>query len=178
MRITALLRGVTLIGKNKIPKMSYLIEILEDVGFKKVKTYIQSGNIILDTNLPLAETAQLIHKTIYEKIDADLSVIIKDKYHFLNGITDNPFSETYDRSRINLVFTNDIIDSNALALLKSKQFKDEQCIVTPECIYLYLPQDGKKKRLNTNYLEKHLSITATARRIKVIEKLIDVSESI
>ena len=46
MQIVALLRGVTPTGKNRIPKMSYLAEILEGVGFKHVKTYIQSGNIV------------------------------------------------------------------------------------------------------------------------------------
>ncbi|MDU3831014.1 DUF1697 domain-containing protein, partial [Gemella haemolysans] len=45
MEVIALLRGVTPTGKNRIPKMSFLVEILEKVGLKKVKTYIQSGNV-------------------------------------------------------------------------------------------------------------------------------------
>ena len=51
MEVIALLRGVTPTGKNRIPKMSFLVEILEKVGLKKVKTYIQSGNVILETEL-------------------------------------------------------------------------------------------------------------------------------
>lgn len=51
MEVIALLRGVTPIGKNRIPKMSFLVEILEKVGLKKVKTYIQSGNVILEREL-------------------------------------------------------------------------------------------------------------------------------
>ena len=51
MQVIALLRGVTPTGKNRIPKMSFLVEILEKVGLKKVKTYIQSGNVILETEL-------------------------------------------------------------------------------------------------------------------------------
>ncbi|HEL1291838.1 TPA: DUF1697 domain-containing protein, partial [Streptococcus equi subsp. zooepidemicus] len=49
MEIVALLRGVTPTGKNRIPKMAYVVEILEKVGLKNVRTYIQSGNIILET---------------------------------------------------------------------------------------------------------------------------------
>ena len=45
------MRGVTPTGKNRIPKMSFLVEILEKVGLKKVKTYIQSGNVILEREL-------------------------------------------------------------------------------------------------------------------------------
>ena len=74
-----LLRGVTPRGKNSIPKMSYLVEVLKDVGFNKVRTYIQSGNIILETSLEICEINRLINKTIKEKIGADLKVITKTK---------------------------------------------------------------------------------------------------
>ena len=73
------MRGVTPTGKNRIPKMSFLVEILEKVGLKKVKTYIQSGNVILERELSKGETGKLIHHTIAKEIGADLSVIIKEK---------------------------------------------------------------------------------------------------
>ncbi|KDE71144.1 hypothetical protein FUSO6_02035 [Fusobacterium necrophorum DAB] len=58
MKVIALLRGVTPTGKNRIPKMSYLAQILQEAGFQNVKTYIQSGNIILDTELSEKETEE------------------------------------------------------------------------------------------------------------------------
>ena len=33
--------------------MSYLVDILTEAGFQQVRTYIQSGNIILESNLAL-----------------------------------------------------------------------------------------------------------------------------
>ena len=62
--------------------MSFLVEILEKVGLKKVKTYIQSGNVILERELSKGETAKLIHDTIAKEIGADLSVIIKKKINY------------------------------------------------------------------------------------------------
>ena len=47
MKKIIFLRGVTPTGTNRIPKMSYLVEILTEVGFLNVQTYIQSGNILL-----------------------------------------------------------------------------------------------------------------------------------
>ena len=76
------MRGVTPTGKNRIPKMSFLVEILEKVGLKKVKTYIQSGNVILERELSKGETVKLIHDTIAKEIGADLSVIIKKKINY------------------------------------------------------------------------------------------------
>ena len=84
-----------------------MIEILEKVGLKKVKNYIQSGNVILERELSKGETAKLIHDTIAKEIGADLSVIIKEKNQLQIAIEENPFNENYDFSRIHLVFTND-----------------------------------------------------------------------
>ncbi|MCB4942453.1 DUF1697 domain-containing protein [Streptococcus mutans] len=60
----ALLRGVTPIGRNRIPKMAYLREILEFTGLQSVQTYIQSGNIICETDWSDEKLNQLIHDTI------------------------------------------------------------------------------------------------------------------
>ncbi len=45
----ALLRGVNVGGKNKI-KMAELRCALEAIGFSRVQTYIQSGNILFESN--------------------------------------------------------------------------------------------------------------------------------
>lgn len=48
MRFVALLRGVNVGGKSAI-KMSELKRALEEAGFQKVSTYINSGNIIFES---------------------------------------------------------------------------------------------------------------------------------
>ena len=172
MQVIALLRGVTPTGKNRIPKMSFLVEILEKVGLKKVKTYIQSGNVILETELLKGKTAKLIHDTIAKEIGADLSVIIREKNQLQIAIEENPFNENYDFSRIHLVFTNDSMGKDELKKLENKDFGDEKFIIGSECLYMYLPRGASPKRLNTNYLEKQLSITMTMRKLNVVEHLV------
>ena len=154
--------------------MSFLVEILEKVGLKKVKTYIQSGNVILETELSKGETAKLIRDTIAKEIGADLSVIIKEKNQLQIAIEENPFNENYDFSRIHLVFTNDSMGEDELKKLENKDFGDEKFIIGSECLYLYLPRDVSPKRLNTNYLEKQLSITMTMRKLNVVEHLVEL----
>ncbi|MCM1544347.1 MAG: DUF1697 domain-containing protein [Ruminococcus sp.] len=154
MRIVALLRGVTPVGKNRIPKMSYLVEILTDCGFSNVSTLIQSGNIILDTELCTQEIAAKIHNAIKDKIGADLSVIIKTKADFEIAVRENPFTQELDSSRIHLVFTNDSINAGKLRAIESFDFGKEQFAVGSKCLYMYLPRDAEKKKLNNNYLEK------------------------
>ena len=176
MQIIALLRGVTPNGQNRIPKMSYLAEIMEEAGFENVKTYIQSGNILLETELSKEETAIKIHEVIKEKIGADLSVIIKTIEELSQAIKGNPFNEEYDYSRIHMIFTNDRIDEVKLSELSKVPLEGELFHSNEACFYLYLPREAQKKKLNTNFIEKKLGITATMRKINVIQKLHDMLE--
>lgn len=171
MRMIALLRGVTPTGKNRIPKMSYLAEVLKDAGFKEVQTYIQSGNVLLDTDLPLKETADKIHRVIRKNIGADLAVILKTKEQLVTASKENPFGDAYDFSRVHLVFTNDRIDKEKLSVLENTIFEGEIFRSGTECMYMYLPRDAAKKKLNTNYLERKLGIVATMRKLSVVEHL-------
>lgn len=167
-----LLRGVTPTGQNRIPKMSYLVEILEEVGFKEVKTYIQSGNVVLKTEHSDEDVKRIVHDVIRDKIGADLAVIIKNPQQLENAAAEQPFDDSFDVSRIHLVFTNDVIPQDKLNPLLQEDFGDEKIAQGSECLYLYLPHEAKKKRLYTNYLEKRLGSIMTARKLSVVERLI------
>ena len=52
----ALLRGINVGGNNKLP-MRELVSLLEGLGLQNVKTYIQSGNIVFQSEQ--ADPAQL-----------------------------------------------------------------------------------------------------------------------
>lgn len=174
MKKIALLRGVTPVGKNKIPKMSYLVKILTEAGLTSVQTYIQSGNVICETDLSDEQLSQLIHQTTKEKIGADLAVIIKNRSELERAILENPFDESYDSTRIHLVFTNDEADTGKLAELLKQDFGDEELYLGSQCLYMYLPRDARKKKLNTNYLEKQMGITATMRKLSVVSRLSEI----
>lgn len=171
MKKVILLRGVTPTGQNRIPKMSYLAEILTEVGFSNVQTYIQSGNVILETDMPDQASRKLIHDTILEKIGADLSIIIKEQEQLAKAVQENPFNENYDLTRVHLVFTNNNLNQTILDKLEKNDFGAEILKVGSQCLYLYLPRDAKKKKLNTNFLEKQLSIIATMRKLSVTSRL-------
>ncbi|EHI75477.1 Uncharacterized protein conserved in bacteria [Streptococcus criceti] len=100
-----------------------------------------------------------------------MSVIIKNPEQLAKAAQENPFSETYDSSRIHLVFTNDTISSSKLAELLAQDFGDEALYAGSQCLYMYLPREAKKKKLNTNFLEKTLGIRATMRKLSVTKRL-------
>ena len=171
MKKITLLRGVMPVGKNKIPKMAHLREILTEAGLSSVQTHIQSGNVICKTGLSVKKLSQLIHQTIKEKIGAELAIIVKYQMELAQAVAENPFGQAYDRSRIHLVFTNDELHIEKLNELLTQDFGDEELRGGSQCLYMYLPREARKKKLNTNFLEKQLGMTATMRKLSVISRL-------
>lgn len=121
-----------------------------------------------------SQTASKIHDVIFEKIGADLSIIIKNKEEFAVDIEENPFDDSYDFSRIHLDFTNNKIDSSKVKRLKETVFEGEIFSDGSECFCMYLPRDANKKRLNNNYIERQICITATTRKLSVVKRLYDM----
>ena len=73
-RYVVLLRGINVGGKNKI-SMTELKFCLEEQGFEDVMTYIQSGNVILQSSLDATALGQKIEAMLSNKFKLDSSII-------------------------------------------------------------------------------------------------------
>lgn len=82
MKYIALLRGINVGGKTLI-KMADLQLCIEELGYKKVKTYINSGNVIFESDERDEQTlAHEIEKAVNDstKLDVRVVVISEDTY--------------------------------------------------------------------------------------------------
>ena len=69
-----LLRGINVGGKNKI-SMAELKALLEEEGCEDIVTYIQSGNVVLRSDLPAKMLGAKIEKSLPKKFKLDSSLI-------------------------------------------------------------------------------------------------------
>ena len=75
-RYVALLRGINISGKNKIP-MPELKKGFESLSFEKVRTYLNSGNILFATKeKDAAEIRNRIEKMIKKQFSLDIPVFV------------------------------------------------------------------------------------------------------
>ncbi len=99
MRFVALLRGVNVGGKSKLP-MAALRQSLESADYNQVKTYIQSGNIIFesDNNDELAHTTH-IEQTIKKDFDLSVPVVVINQARFEHIAANTPAGWGKDADR-------------------------------------------------------------------------------
>ena len=78
-----LLRGINVSGKNKLP-MKELRYLLNDLKYQNVQTYIQSGNIILESNKTKPLICKLIKEAIKEAIlEGEIPNEYEASYNFM-----------------------------------------------------------------------------------------------
>lgn len=175
-RFVVLLRGVMPTGKNRVP-MAQLRQILCDDGFENVQTWIQSGNVLLETTLSAKHVAMRVHELIEMYIGATLKVIVKTPEEIKKILEENPFTNGYDISRVFFTLFNDVPDKKLAAELQVRDFGDDKLVVTQHAVYLYIPASFAKTKLSNNFLEKKLGIDATTRNFNTLSKMIELAKS-
>lgn len=91
MKHLALLRGINVSGHNMI-KMDTLKSLLETLGYQNIETYIQSGNVFLETTEENPNSIGFaIKQEIFKQLGFDVPVIVISKSDLEKCLTNNPF---------------------------------------------------------------------------------------
>lgn len=78
-KYVALLRGINISGKNKIP-MAELRKCFEEFAFQEVKTYLNSGNVIFSSDAnDIKNITNQIEKMIKNRFNLDIPVFVISK---------------------------------------------------------------------------------------------------
>lgn len=167
-----LLRGVMPSGTNSL-KMEDLRKTLEEAEFSNVRTYIQSGNVILDTSMDKIEIERSIHKIIKKELGPDLVVIAKTRRNLKLILNDNPIKRD-DMDRVFYTMFSKKPSQKKVDALHS-EFPSNELIIKNSAAYIFVPKGGVGSKLNNNFLETRLGVSATTRNLNTMTKLIELS---
>ncbi len=129
MQYVVLLRGINVGGKNKLP-MAALRTCLEDAGFTNVRTYIASGNVLLNSAQPAPEIATLIEKMLpsHFALDSDLIKVLPLTQSQLQTVVDNrppQFGDQPDTYHSDVVFLMGVDTATALSVFDPRDGVDQ-----------------------------------------------------
>lgn len=90
MKYIVLLRGINISGKNKI-SMSKLKSVLEQSGFKNVLTYLNSGNVILESDVANKDIiSQKVFEIINEEFQLEIPVFVTTDLELEDILNNSP----------------------------------------------------------------------------------------
>lgn len=104
-RYVALLRGINVGGRNKVA-MADLRTAFESAGHEAVQTYIQSGNVLFETDRPAAGLEDDLEADLHERLGIPLVVVVRSHRQLRAVVSKAPagFGEQPDRYHSDVVF--------------------------------------------------------------------------
>ena len=169
-----LVRGVTPSGRNKL-SMARFREALEKAGFAHVRTYIQSGNALVDTDLPAHTVEKSVRDLIRNEIGPDLIVLARTGSQLEEALEENPFTEGYAISRVFFVSFAETPRADKVRELQSLDISPEKLAFGKNTAYMYIPGVYGRGTLSGNFLEKKLGVSATMRNFNTMNRLVTMS---
>ena len=178
MKYISILRGINVSGQKKI-KMLELKSLYESLGFQNVVTYIQSGNVLFDSNEKNNDELKTnIEEAIDKKYKFHVPVEIRTKREFGNIINNSPFGPVdlaEEGTKVLVTFLSSKPDKIKISNIIKCVVSPEKLVVKGEEVYLYCPNGYGKSRLSNAFLEKKLEVGATTRNWKSVLKLYELS---
>lgn len=174
-KFIALLRGINVSGHNKI-KMVDLKNSLYTLGYKAIQTYLQSGNVIFESSsVNTSKLENQISTMVLNDFGYTISVLVLSKKSFVSIQKNNPFlkDESLDIKKLYTIFFNKSPDKELFNQIKNNPNFSEKMILHNNVIYMYYSNGYGKSKVNNNFFEKKLKVTATTRNGNTVRNLND-----
>ncbi len=174
----ALLRGINVGGNNKLP-MKALAELLQTLGLHKVKTYIQSGNVVFQSE---RSDGAALEKEISAAIKRDHGfapqTFVLDTPALQAALAANPFPEgEAEPKSLHLFFLDGIPSNPNLAALDALKTANERFELIDKVFYLHAPDGIGRSKLAEN-VGKGWGVAITARNWRTASTLLALANEL
>jgi uncharacterized protein (DUF1697 family) len=174
MRYLAILRGINVSGQKKI-NMQDLRSLFESLGMQNVKSYIQSGNVVFESNIDDKKALKAeIEASIEKQYEFHVPVELRTYLEWEAIVNECPFApidvETQG-TKVLITFLSGQATAERVTEIKIYVHPPEQLIIKGKEVYLNCPNGYGKTKLSNTFLERKLGVVATTRNWKSVVKL-------
>jgi uncharacterized protein (DUF1697 family) len=171
-----LLRGVNVGGRNKLA-MPALREALQEAGMENVLTYVQSGNVVLDSTAKPDALARACEQVIAERFGLDIGVVVRTRAELAEVAERNPLGEVADQDKLyQVTFCSEAPAEAALAKVAERAVEGERLLALGREIYAWFPHGVGRSKLAAQLGKQDLGVLATARNWTTVNKLLALAE--
>ena len=176
-RYVALLRGVNVGGRNKLP-MADLRDAFTAAGCTGVRTYIQSGNVVFEAAPNLAgRVPELVTRAISQRFGISTAVVVRSGDELQQVATSNPFDTSGDPRFLQVAFLEDTPGAEAVARLDPERSLPDVFAVRGRNVYLHYPNGTARSKLTNEYLARQLQTASTMRNWRTVLALLKMVDA-
>jgi uncharacterized protein (DUF1697 family) len=175
-RAIVLLRGINLGPRNRIA-MAELRDALGQAGYEGVRTYVQSGNVVLESDQPPAALEQSLEALIAERFELKIPVIARTRDELAAVVEGNPLqSVATDPKRYQVSFLSEPLDAERIEQLNAVATEPERLVAVERELYAWHPDGVARSKLWAKLAGTGLGVKATARNWTTVETLLAMAD--
>lgn len=172
----ALFRGINVGGKHILP-MQELRDLLAELGFEDVQTYIQSGNAVFSAAADPISLSARITSAIEECFGFAPRVLLLTVERLAAIASANPYPEAEATPKfLHVSFLTEKAGNADLDAMNALKSDSEQFTLTDDALYLHAPDGIARSRLAAK-IDRLLGVSTTARNWRTVMKLLDLAKS-
>jgi len=173
----ALFRGINVGGHAVLP-MKDLVEVLEAIDLKAVRTFIQSGNAVFrSAEEDPARIAGRISAEIRKRFDFQPHVLVLEPAEIQRALEANPFPEAESEPKtLHLSFLASVPERPDLPALESLKKDSERYALQGRVFSLHAPEGVGRSKLAAN-VEKLLGVPATSRNWRTVARIMELASA-
>jgi len=173
----ALLRGINVGGKNKLP-MKDLAGMFVKAGCGEVRTYIQSGNVIFRAEPRVAaQIPGLVAAQIADRFGYKTPVMLRTTAELGVVILNNPFLKAgIAEDTLHVLFLADLPSARSIENLDPGRSPPDAFVARGKEVYLHCPQGVGNSKLTNAYFDSKLTTTCTGRNWRTVTSLLKLME--
>jgi uncharacterized protein (DUF1697 family) len=154
--------------------MPALREALTADGLREVRTYVQSGNVVLSSDDPPAKLAGRVHDLVGKSFDLDIAVVVRTRDELAEVVQRNPLEDiAVNPKRYQVTFLDRELDAATLDKLSALALPDERFVAIGRELYAWHPEGVGRSKL-WPALAKHTG--ATARNWTTVTQLLAMAD--
>jgi uncharacterized protein (DUF1697 family) len=174
----ALLRGINVGGHNPVA-MADLRKLLGDLGFSGVRSLLQSGNLVFQSERPAgADLARLLEQETARRLNVSADYIIRTAAQWKKIVARNPFPREAkaDPGHLVVMALKSAPPTRSVSALKASFKGPESIRHDGQQLYIYYPAGIGRSKLTGTLIERSLGCRGTARNWNTVLKLLALCE--
>jgi uncharacterized protein (DUF1697 family) len=176
-RRIVLLRGINL-GPNKRVPMAELRELLAGAGFEDVRTYVQSGNVVVASDADSGELEQRFEQLLAERFGFEVPVVVRTRDELAAVVARNPLADVADDpKRYQVSFLGAELEEGVVERLAEVAAPDERVLADGRELYAWHPDGVARSKLWAKLAGTGLGVKATARNWATVTKLLQMADA-
>ena len=180
MTYVALLRGIN-VGAGRAVPMADLRALCEGLGWTKVRTYIQSGNLVFDQGSSDGNEAALglsLETALASRYSFAIPVLVRSGPRWRELTADRPFGGWSDAKQLSVSLLDRVPSATAWQTLAPWRDGDDAIELIGDRVWVKSATAGYgKTKFHNTWLEKKLGLRATTRNRASVEALMGMLTS-